>query len=198
MKLLYSPRSPYARKVRVALREKGLQGQVQEVVVDPQDNDADLHALNPLGKVPALETEQGAFYDSPVVCEYLDSLSPRAVLVPVDPAKRLEVLRLQALADGIMDAAVSMVVERKRPESQRSPHWMQRWTAAIERSVSVLAGRPLPTQFDLGAIATACALDYLSFRCPEIGWAEREPALLTWAQPHFLRPSMQDTRPVWS
>lgn len=196
MKLLYSVRSPYARKVRVVLREKGLLPRVDEVLADPQDNGAGLLALNPLGKVPALASALGPLYDSPVVCEYLDSLSSEFPLLPQAPAQRLDVLRLQALADGIMDAAVSIVVELKRPQAQRSAQWLRRWHAAIERSVEVLAGKALPAPFDLGAIATACALDYVSFRCPEVEWARRWPALRNWAEPRLLRPSMQDTAPA--
>ena len=198
MQLLYSLRSPYARKARVVVREKNLLGRVHETVVDPQESSAELLALNPLAKVPALESERGALFDSPVVCEYLDSLSPRPLLIPADFEGRLEVLRLQSLADGIMDAAVSMVVENKRPEPQRSLLWMRRWTAAVERSLHALACRTLPSQFDLGSIATACALDYLTFRCPEIEWATREPLLLVWAQPYFDRASMRETAPVAS
>jgi glutathione S-transferase len=86
----------------------------------------------------------------------------------------------------------------RSPYARKAVHWIQRWTAAIERSLTAISSASLPREFDLSGIATACALDYLTFRCPEIGWAQREPALFDWLQPHLARRSMQTTAPQLS
>ncbi len=195
IKLFYSTRSPFVRKVRVVIREKKLLHRVQEQLADAMSNDAELLEINPLGKVPAMRTTIGPIFDSPVMCEYLDQLSTSAPLLPQHSAQRFDVLRLQALADGIMDAAVSIVQEQKRPVAEQSSHWIQRWHSAIERSLLVLDSWTLPSTFDLGAITTACALDYLSFRHPDVEWSDRWPGLRAWAEPLLARRSMQETTP---
>src|SRR5689334_21871621 len=108
MKLFYSINSPYARKCRVVTLEKGLANKVEFVKVDPWDNPPELLAVNPLGRIPALIAENGmALCESPVICEYLDTLSAKPKLIPVNVEERMQVLGLAALADGIMDDAVA-------------------------------------------------------------------------------------------
>jgi glutathione S-transferase len=195
MKLLYSPGSPFARKVRIVLREKGLVHLIEETVVNPHENGAELLSSNPLAKVPCLQFDRGSLFDSPLVCEYLDGLSRDQLLIPEERDARMAVLRLQALADGIMDAAVASVLELRRSDTQPSKHWLQRWEGAIQRSVASLSASELPTEVNLGGIAVACALDYLSFRFPNIAWPVSRPDLALWFDAYADRPSFTDTAP---
>jgi glutathione S-transferase len=198
MRLLYSPGSPFARKVRVVLREKGLLDLVEETVVNPHENGAELLSLNPLAKVPTLQFDGGSLFDSPLVCEYLDTLASNRLLIPREREGRMGVLRLQALSDGIMDAAVASVLELRRSDTQPSKHWLQRWESAIRRAVASLSETALPTDMNLGGIAVACALDYLSFRCPSIAWRAEYPDLALWFDAYVDRPSFADTAPLRS
>lgn len=197
MKLLYSPASPYARKVRIVALEKGVD--IEIVRADPLSNPPELQAANPLGKVPALILDDGSsLYDSPVICEYLDSLSPHPQLIPPPGASRWQVLRLQALADGVMDAAVSTMFERRRPEHERSSSWPQRWRDAIERSIAEIE-RELPAlspAFDLAQISIVCALGYLEFRLPEIEWQPGAPQLDAWWRRARERASVVASQPT--
>jgi glutathione S-transferase len=198
MRLLYSPGSPFARKVRIVLREKGLLDRIEETVANPHENGAELLSLNPLAKVPTLQVGEGSLFDSPLVCEYLDGLAGGRLLIPTEREARMAVLRLQALADGIMDAAVACVLELRRSDSAPSQHWLGRWENAIARSVAALGGSELPTEMNLGGIALACALDYLSFRFPTIAWRVDYPDLALWRDAYVDRPSFADTAPPCS
>ena len=196
MKLIYSFTSPYARKVRILLIEKGLDATVEHVVASPLAEPETVIAANPLGKIPVLLTDSGAIYDSPVICEYLDCLAGEPLL-PVSGGSRWSVLRVQALADGIMDAAFSIVMEQLRPEPERSSAWRDRWRAVILRATAD-ANRDfpkLPDRFDLGQIAMAAALGYLAFRLPDIDWQTDAPLLATWWDETRQRASVLATRP---
>ncbi|MGO4001487.1 glutathione S-transferase N-terminal domain-containing protein [Pseudomonas fluorescens] len=195
MKLLYSPGSPFARKVRVLLREKKLLHEIQEEVVNPHENGQELLGLNPLAKVPALAIEGGSYFDSPLICEYLDSLSADFPMIPTAVNERLHVLRLQALADGIMDAAVASVLESRRPDVEPSQHWLRRWEAAIRRAIASLATSELTTEVRLDGIAVACALAYITFRLPLIAWREEHPNLAAWLDAYSDRQSFSETKP---
>ena len=130
MKLRYSPTSPYVRKVAVTIHELGLDDKVERVMTAPWDAATDLGRTNPLGKVPALIADDGTvLYDSPVICEYLDSLVGSRLVPPGGP-DRWTALRRQALADGLIDAAVSCVLEGRRPAERRSTEWVTRQRAA--------------------------------------------------------------------
>jgi len=197
MKLMYSPASPYARKVRIAALEKGIE--VEVVRADPLSNPPELQAANPLGKVPALILDDGSsLYDSPVICDYLDSLSPHPELVPPEGASRWQVLRLQALADGVMDASVASIMERRRADNERSPMWLQRWREAIDRGIAELERevQAFSPAFDLGQISIVCALGYLEFRLPEIEWQSSAPALTQWWERARERASVVTSQPV--
>lgn len=198
MKLYVSPTSPYARKARVLLREKGLQDRVEEVFVNPHQDPAELLARNPLGKIPALALDDGsALYDSPVICEYLDALDATPSLIPPDGEARWAVLRAQALADGILDLAVATVMERARPESERSPGSLERWRGKIERAAGGIgeAVAGLRGELDLGRIALAVALSYLDLRMPELDWRTQRPELIDWHANLAARASMEATAP---
>lgn len=198
MKLLYSPTSPYARKVRVTAAEKGLTDKIEVVPTNPFDDIADLGPVNPVGKVPALVTENGtALYDSPVICEYLDSIGIGPLLVPTLGEARWTVLRQQALADGVLDAAFSLVMEMRRPESERSQSWIDRWTAGINRSADAIdaeAGN-LSADVTLAHVAFGCALAYLDFRLGDLNWRDGRPNAAAWYETFSQRPSMTSTVP---
>jgi glutathione S-transferase len=196
MQLFFSPGSPFARKVRVLARERGLMGVLQETALSPHDDAPEFLQTNPLGKVPALRKHDLTLFDSPVICEYLDTLGSAPRLVPPDGAARIVALRAQALGDGVMDAAVATVFEMRRPEAMQSPRWLRRWRAAIDRTLTALADAPpAATGFDIGTISIACALEYLDFRFPDIAWRDAHPLLAAWLDKVSRRDSMLATRP---
>lgn len=199
MQLRYSPTSPYVRKVTVTILELGLSDRVERIPTNPWDADTDLPGDNPLGKVPVLITEDGStLFDSPVICEYLDSLAGTPKLFPPSGAQRWRALRLQALADGVLDAGVSRFLElNKRAESERSQMWLTRQTAVIERAIDTLEaevaeGSSAPT---IGEITAGCALGYVDFRLPELIWRDSHPRLAQWYSGFAERPAMRETVP---
>lgn len=198
MKLYCSHTSPFARKVRVLVREKGALARVTEETISAMEDPATLHEANPLGKVPALILPDGSsYFDSPLICEYLDVTLEGPSMIPGSHVERFRVLRHQALADGIMDAAVSLIFERARPEAQRSEMWMGRWQRAIERSLGLLEDEvvSLDGPVDLGVIAVGAALGYLDFRHGALGWQERQTELAGWWRDLAKRPSFVETAP---
>ncbi|MFY0681103.1 MAG: glutathione S-transferase N-terminal domain-containing protein [Thalassovita sp.] len=197
MKLYFAHTSPYARKARICVEELGLQDQVEQVFSNPFEEAKDLRAANPLGKVPALITDQGtAIYDSPVICAWLASLSNKATLIP-DGDARWGVLTREAMADGILDSAYAIVMERRRPDPEQSEMWKARWQDGIARATA--HANSIITDFegpiDLGQIALAAALGYLDFRLPDIDWRSDNPALANWFADFENRPSMELTAP---
>ncbi|MDJ0951049.1 MAG: glutathione S-transferase N-terminal domain-containing protein [Alphaproteobacteria bacterium] len=198
MKLRYSPTSPYVRKVSVTAVETGLADQIERVQTDPWAAETDLGASNPLGKVPALITDEGdVLFDSPVICEYLDSRSDTAALFPKEGAARWRVLRLQALGDGILDAAVLRLLEGRRPDELQSVAWADRQKAAIDRALNQLEREAdgLDGPVTIGQIAVGCGLGYLDFRFPGDDWRAGRPRLAAWYEGFAQRESMQATIP---
>lgn len=196
MKLYYSVNSPYARKVRVAALEKGIADRLEYIAVNSLENSPELIAVNPLCKVPALVLENGhAIVDSPLITEYLDSLDDRVRLFPASP-ERWPVLARAALAHGVMDAAVGLVVQSRLPEEQRSFLWRERYENAILRTLAQLARDvPDPAITDISTINLAVALEYLDFRLPYLSWKSQFPNLATWGKMFSTRESMRNTRP---
>jgi glutathione S-transferase len=201
MRLLSSPTSPYARKVRMTVLEKGL---ADRVAIEPgvpmgtADEAAAVRRVNPLGKIPALVLDTGeALYDSPVICEYLDAIGTGPVLLPASGTGRWTALRLQALGDGVADAAFNIVMEHRRAEALRSSEWLDRWTRAIHGAADALeealAAGPLAA--DLGAIAIAAAFGYVDFRLPQIDWRAGRPRLTAAFADLAARPSFVATAP---
>jgi glutathione S-transferase len=198
MKLFFSPTSPYVRKVRVVAIEKGLADRIELIPANPWPDPSAVSAANPLGKVPALLLDDGtSLYDSPVICEYLDSLVPASPLIPREGLKRWAVLRRQALGDGILDAAVGIVLERRRPEGERSLEAQTRAAEAIRRSVHALGAelRPADAAFDLGQIALAVALGYLEFRLSDLELGTTQRPVREFSDAVRMRPSLASTRP---
>ena len=198
MKLRFSPTSPYVRKVMVTCIETGQQDRIELAPTSVWDPNTDIRTVNPLGKVPALETQDGAvLFDSPVICEYLDSLHGGDKLFPADGAARWRALRQQALADGILDASILRLLEGKRPAEQQSADWDKRQTAAVLSALDTLEAEAsdLEGPFDIGRISVAVALGYLDFRYPGMNWREGRPALAAWYEGMAARPSMVETVP---
>lgn len=197
MKLFFNKTSPYARKARIAALEKGLAGRVDFIETDPWASPADLLAVTPLSKVPALVTDDGQVVtESDSIIQALDLLGGGPVLLPVDPAARIDTLARAGLCQGLIDASFIATIERRRPAAGQWEDWVQRQRAAVERALVHAAGfRLSPQRFDLGDIALAAALGYLDFRMADIPWRQRHVALAAWYDAAALRPSMQATRP---
>lgn len=196
MQLIYSPTSPFVRKVLICAHELGLHERLARLPADPWKQPAELLALNPLSKVPALLTDDGqALFDSPVICEYLDSLAG-GVLFPAGAA-RWTALCLQALADGMLDAAVLRRMESQRPAAQQSADWLELQRQAVARGVDALEAQTawLDGPLDIGQIAAACALGYLDFRFAHEDWRAAHPRLAAWHAAFSLRPAYALTAP---
>ena len=198
MKLYFSKTSPYARKVRVAIEELGLAGEVEEIVADPFAPPPELLEANPLSKVPTLVTERNeALPDSRLILDYLSHR--RSGLAALSRgAKRWEVLRRTQIADGIIDAAVGIVLEKRRPESIHYIPFLDRQTATIRRSLDQLnrdAGHLALQTPGVCEITCGAALGYLDFRLPYLEWRRERDALANWYTVFAQRPSMQKTAP---
>jgi glutathione S-transferase len=200
MKLYWSPTSPYTRKVRAVILEKGLTPLVEPVRVDVWGEFGTLHRDNPLGKIPCLALGDGlALYDSPVICAYLDAhpSGKGAPLYPRERPERWRVMKAEALADGVMDFAVGMVVEARKPADERSPWMVARWTTALGRAFDAMLPDigALPPGFTLGHLAVAVALGYMDFRHPQIAWRDGRPELARWFEQQSARPCLAETIP---
>jgi len=203
MKLIGSSASPYVRKVRVVMAEKRLDYQfVQENV---WADDSTIGESNPLGKVPCLVMEGSeAMFDSRVIVEYLDTLSPVGKLIPTQGRERAEVKTWEALADGVMDAGILWRLEAtwpKRAEGERSQAWMDRQRskvlAGVDSMAKGLGDKPFCSgiHLSLSDIAVGCALGWLGFRFPDIDWRGEHANLARLYDKLMQRPSFADTRP---
>ena len=194
MKLLGSVNSPFVRKVRIFAMETGLGDRIDLVATDTAD--PALGLVNPLGKIPALVLDDGeALYDSAVIVQYLDHLAGDRMIPAPGPA-RWRVLRLEALADGIADAAVACVMEKRRPAATRSADALAWQKAKIMRGVDRLETEVAHfAGLDAGMIATGATLGYLDFRHPDLGWRTDRPKIARWFEDFAARPSMAATAP---
>lgn len=197
MKLYFSPASPFVRKVRVTAHELGLSEKIEliSITLTPVSPHDGLRSNNPLGKIPALVTDEGAtLYDSPVICEYLDALAGGNRIFPAAGAARWTALRRQALADGIMDAAVlTRYEEAVRPKELRWQSWVDGQLLKIRSALDVLERESLQGTFDIGTISIACALSYLDLRFASEGWRTSRPRLADWVAAAGKRPSLAAT-----
>ena len=194
MKLRFAPTSPYVRKCLVVAHEVGLAGEVALEPTNPWEADTTIAADNPLGKVPALITDDGlSLFDSRVICEYLDSHSQSPHLFP-SGVDRWRVLRLAAIGEGILDAADTRIMENRRKPAKIDYAWDARKKTAIIRALNEL--ERLASGFsgiDIGLITIGCALGELDFRFPEEDWPAVRPKLSGWYADFAQRPSMSET-----
>ncbi len=200
MKLIGTLASPYTRKVRVVLAEKRIDYDFE--VHSPAEPGTRVPEFNPLGKVPVLVMDDGAtIFDSRVIVEYLDGVSPVARLIPETSRQRIQVRRWEALADGILDAAVMTVYEGRRPQALQSMEWVERQMgkvdSALRYAAAELGDRPWCYEigFSLADIALGCSLAYLDLRFPAIPWRAAHPNLERYAEKLFKRPSFESSAP---
>ena len=206
MKLIGSTTSPYVRKVRIVMAEKKLD--YQFLLENVWAGDTRIAASNPLGKVPCLIMEGGeAVFDSRVIVEYLDTLSPVGKLIPSTGRERAEVKTWEALADGLLDAAILVRLENTfegRKASERSQAWIDRQMDKVHASLKAMAqglgDKPFCSgiHLSLSDIAVGCALGWLEFRFPDIGWRAEYPNLAKLTDKLAQRASFADTAPVAS
>jgi glutathione S-transferase len=197
MKLFYSPTSPFVRKVMICAITRGLDAQITRVSTNPHVSPPDLLAANPLSKVPCLITDDGlALFDSPVICEYLDSVGDEPALFPrTHHGERLMALKLQALGDGMMDAAVLRRGEMARPEEAARNAVMARQKQAVDHSLALLEQEIPHSSLDIGTITIVCALGYLDFRYEHEAWREKCPKLAAWFAKISEIPAVAQTVP---
>jgi glutathione S-transferase len=200
MQLFHSPTTPFGRKVMVTILETGLADKVQvvDVMGTPLNPGTMPIGHNPLGKIPALLLDDGSvIYDSRVICRYLDDLAG-AGLYPAAP-KLWQTLTLEATADGILEAALSMVYEvRIRPTDKQFPDWIEGQWSKASRALDAVESNWMPHlngPLDMAHIAIACALSYLDFRLDARAWRATRPNLAKWEAEFSTRPSMQNTQP---
>ncbi|MDT7950339.1 MAG: glutathione S-transferase N-terminal domain-containing protein [Acetobacteraceae bacterium] len=196
MKLFYSPTSPFVRKVMVTAMAAGLEPQIERVTTNPWESPPDLLAQNPLSKVPCLITEDGlSLFDSPVICDYLIEQGEIAILKATGASRWLQ-LKQQALADGIMDAAVIRRNESARPDEEARRTNMERQRQAMANGLDALERVPPASHLDIGTISIACCLGYLDLRFAHEPWHETHPKLAEWFAAFSQRPEMTATAPA--
>jgi glutathione S-transferase len=191
--------SPFGRKARIAVAVLGLDGTVKIESASTQDDSDPIRRQNPLGKVPVLVLDDGStLFDSPVILEYLDMLAGGGKIIPREGKARFHALRMQALADGILDASVLIVYEgRYRPAEMKVQKWLDLQAGKVERGLAALEAEPpgLDAPPDVGQITVACALGYRDFRFGK-GWRKDHPKLAAWLSNFAARvPSFEATNP---
>jgi glutathione S-transferase len=194
-----SPASPFVRKVRIAAGILGLERDIAIVPADTIDQNDTIRQQNPLGKIPALLLEDGTvLFDSRVILEYLDHRAGGGVIVPKDATARFAALRLQALADGIMDASILLIYEgRFRPAERHEPKWVDHQAGKVARGLAALEAAPpaLDAVPNIGQITLACALGYRDFRFQGT-WRKDHPRLVAWLDQFAARvPAFAATKP---
>lgn len=201
MKLYGSRTSPYVRKVRIVMIEKRIECDFLEENVWSPDTTVTLH--NPLTKVPVLVLDDGiTLYDSRVIVEYLDGVTPVSRLIPDSGRERALVKRWEALGDGIGDAGIAIFLERKRDAGNQSKDWIARQVGKVNSGIAAAARELADREYchavslTLGDISLACALLWLEFRLPEIEWRANHLNLKKWVEGLEAMPSFVDTKPA--
>jgi glutathione S-transferase len=199
LKLRSSPASPFVRKVRIAASLLGLEREITTEDADTTDSRDSVRQQNPLGKIPALLLEDGTvLFDSRVILEYLDHRAGGGRIIPKEAAARFAALRLQALADGMMDASILVIYEaRWRQPERHEPKWVEHQAGKVARALAALEAAPpaLTATPDVGQIALACALGYRDFRFSGT-WRPEHPRLVKWLDDFTARiPAFAATRP---
>lgn len=199
MKLYYSSTSPFVRKINVFAIEVGLDKNIEWVKTNPWLVEDVLTAENPLSQVPTLITDDGlVLYDSSVICEYLDSLHSGEKLIPQQGMSRWLVLRLQALADGILNAGILRFLEKKRVSEKQSVEWDTTNKKSVQRSLDYLESTVADwgDNLDVGVLSIACVLGWLDFRFANEDWRATHPKLSNWFEQFSKRPSLIQTMPA--
>jgi glutathione S-transferase len=200
MKLIAGPVSPYSRKARIVLAEKRIE---YEMIVDsPSDPATRVPDFNPLGKIPVLVLDdETTLFDSRVIVEYLDNASPVGRLIPDDTRQRIQVRRWEALADGCTDAAIAVIMEKRRPADGQRGDWIARQAGKVDRALKAmsedLGSRAWCTGdlYSLADVAVGCALGYLELRMPDLNWRKQYPNLGKLFDKLSRRVSFKDTAP---
>jgi glutathione S-transferase len=200
MKLHWSPRSPFVRKVMIVAHEVGLADKltlVRTVAASTRPH-AELMRDNPLSKIPTLVLDDGApLYDSPVICEYLDQLHAGPKLFPTEPDARFAALRRQALGDGLLDLLILLRGESLR--EQPSEIYLASYAARRKATLAAMnaeVDQLTATPFSIGHIAIGCALGYLDFRFASEDWRQDHRQLARWHADFSARPSVRNTEPI--
>jgi len=200
MKLLFTPSSPYARKVRIVAAEKRIELEMVPVLLSAPDCPVNEH--NPLGKIPVLLLDDGdSLFDSRVIVEYLDNRTPLARLIPQEHSLRISVRRWEALADGVCDAAVAALMESRRPEQIRDPAFIAKQLGKVERALKALShdlGNNkwcVDDAFSLADVAVGCVLGYLELRYKNINWQQQYPNLAEYYLELMTRTSFRESTP---
>lgn len=194
MKLYHSPASPFVRKVNAVAIHHGIE--LDRVPTNPHESPAELLADNPLSKVPCLVTDDGvALPDSPIICEYLDSIGTGEKLLPEHGLPRWNVLRVVALADGIMDAAVARRMASQHPQDEARGKFDARAKAAIDRALDALEAEDDAAPVTIGTVGAVCALGYLDFRFGHEDWRGSRPKLAAWYDRQLQLKPFSETKP---
>ncbi len=202
MKLHWSPRSPYVRKVMVCAHETGLAGRIELVrsIVAMSQPNPEVLRDNPLGRIPTLVTGDGTIlFDSAVICEYFDSLHAGPKLFPPAGPARWQALRRHALGDGMLDTLILFRNEREQPPAQQNADWLANFALKIRTALDAIereAGALEATPFGIGHVALACALGYLDFRFADLAWRSGHDRAAAWFDRIAARPSLGLTMPV--
>lgn len=201
MKLITSPTSPFGRKVRIVLLEKKIPFELALEI--PWNADTQVGNFNPLGKVPVLVLKDGeTLFDSRVIVEYLEHVSPVGHLIPEDPTSRIHTHKIEALSDGITDAAALIYLELKRPQDRQSQDWILRQQTKVSKGLEALSAALgesshfVGNKLSLADIAAGCCLGYLDFRFPDIKWRDAHANLAAFHEKASGRASFKETVPV--
>ena len=197
MKLRYSTTSPFVRKCMATAIEAGVAHDLKLETTNPWDPDTDIANQNPIGKIPALTLPDGSvLFDSPVICEYLDSLRELPRLFPPEGPLRWRAVTRMALADGLMDAAILRRRELMRDAGEQSAWWVERQYGIVTRAMGAMeVEAEYYTGIDIGLLTTAVSLSYLDFRLPEFDWRGTHPRLAAWYLEISERSSLKETAP---
>ena len=200
MKLYWSSRSPYVRKVMICAHERGIADRIERVlaVVSLSQHDPNVMADNPLGKIPTLILDDGRIlYDSAVICEYLDRLGGGPALFPAHGDQRLTALRRHALGDGMLDTLILWRAELAKPQARQTPEWLATFALKIRNALDEIeadADALMQTPFDIGHVAIAVAMEYLDFRFAHLDWRKGHPQAAACSARYSQRESVQRTR----
>ncbi|MGQ0511333.1 MAG: glutathione S-transferase [Betaproteobacteria bacterium] len=201
MKLHFSPRSPYVRKVMACAIELGLVDRLEKVRSPVAMTEPNLVLMrdNPLGRLPTLVTDEGmVLFDSIVICEYLDGLAGGKLFPAAGPG-RIQALRWHALGDGMLDTGILWRNERDKPAVRQTPEWLGNFELKMRNALDFLEGEAAALEkapVGIGHVTLGCALGYLDFRFQDIHWRESRPAITGWYASFAERASMKDTQPA--